>query len=234
MLSLAVVVGLGLGAIRVRGIRLGVSGVLFSALLFGQLGISVDAKVLEFVRDFALIVFVYAIGLQVGPGFMASLRREGLRLNLLSLAVIGLGALLAIGIVKVTKMPRASASGLYAGAFTTTPGLAAGQEALGHVLANHPDTIAAATDVASLAYTVAYPFGILGPILVIAMLRRIFRIDMAQERAAMQNQSIQPAIQRHDRFVIFDAAIEGIDLRGRDIRWIGDDQLKRLGIHAID
>ena len=200
MLSLAVVVGLGLGAIRVRGIRLGVSGVLFSALLFGQLGISVDAKVLEFVRDFALIVFVYAIGLQVGPGFMASLRREGLRLNLLSLAVIGLGALLAIGIVKVTKMPRASASGLYAGAFTTTPGLAAGQEALGHVLANHPDTIAAATDVASLAYTVAYPFGILGPILVIALLRRIFRIDMAQERAAMAaaEQSYRPAVQYVD------------------------------------
>ncbi len=196
MLSLAVVLGLGLGAVRVRGIRLGVSGVLFSALLFGQLGLAVDAKVLEFVRDFALIVFVYAIGLQVGPGFMASLRREGLRLNLLSLAVIGLGALLTIGIVKVAKLSRASASGLYAGAFTTTPGLAAGQESLGHVLAGTPEKILPATEVASLAYTVAYPFGILGPILVIALLRRIFRVDMERERTAMvaAEQSHRPAI----------------------------------------
>lgn len=199
MLSLAIVVGLGLGAIRIRGIRLGVSGVLFSALLFGQLGLTVDAKVLEFVRDFALIVFVYAIGLQVGPGFLASLRREGLRLNLLSLAVIALGALLTVAIVKITRLPRVSASGLYAGAFTTTPGLAAGQDALGHVLTSTAARINA-TDTASLAYTVAYPFGILGPILVIALLRRIFRIDMQHERLAIiaAEQTHRPAISHMD------------------------------------
>src|SRR5206468_12247110 len=88
-LSLAVVFGLGLGAIRVRGIRLGVSGVLFSSLIFGQLKLTVDPRVLEFLRDFALIIFIYSVGLQVGPGFFTSLRAEGLRLNLLAAACVG-------------------------------------------------------------------------------------------------------------------------------------------------
>src|SRR2546430_15161160 len=102
-LSLAVTFGLAAGAIRVRGIRLGVSAVLFSALLFGQLGMAVDAKVLEFLRDFALIIFVFAIGLQVGPGFVASLRQEGLRLNILLLPVLLLGAAVNGGFVWVDQ-----------------------------------------------------------------------------------------------------------------------------------
>ena len=197
VLSLAVVLGLGLGAIRVRGIRLGVAGVLFAALLFGQLGFTVDAKVLEFLRDFALIIFVYAVGLQVGPGFLDSLRREGLRLNLLSLAVIALGALLTIVVVRVARIPHMAASGLYAGAFTTTPGLAAGQEALRNSLAPSSDQINAAMDMTSLAYTVAYPFGILGPMMVIALLRRIFGVKMEEERAALvaAEQSERPPIE---------------------------------------
>src|ERR1700761_3144940 len=82
VLALAVSFGLALGAVRVKGTKLGIAGVLFSSLVFGQLGFTVDARVLEFLRDFALILFVYALGLQVGPGFVSSLRQEGLRLNL--------------------------------------------------------------------------------------------------------------------------------------------------------
>lgn len=199
-ISLAVALGLGLGAIRVRGIRLGVSGVLFSSLLFGQLGLAVDAKILEFLRDFALIIFVYAIGLQVGPGFVASLRSEGLRLNILSLLVIFLGAAMTAGIVRAVHLPRVATSGLYAGAFTTTPGLAAGQESLRHTLAATPDQATAAVGAASLAYTVAYPLGILGPILVIAALRRIFGVQMEKERAdlATLEQSKRPPIESLD------------------------------------
>lgn len=195
-LSMAVVLGLGLGAIRVRGIRLGVSGVLFSSLLFGQLGLSVDPRVLEFLRDFALIIFVYAIGLQVGPGFVTSLRSEGLRLNVLSILVIILGAVMTAGIFHAVKLPRSAASGLYAGAFTTTPGLAAGQESLRHTLSASPDKVEAAVDSASLAYTVAYPLGILGPILVIAMLRKMFGVQMQRERddLAAAEQTKRPPI----------------------------------------
>ena len=186
MLSLAIMLGLALGAIRVRGIRLGVSGVLFSCLLFGQFGAKIDPTILTFLRDFALIIFVYAIGLQVGPGFAASLRQEGLRLNLLSIAVIVLGALCTGLFVLFCHLPRYSASGLYTGAFTTTPGLAAGQEALLHKLEhNHPQQVGNATSLAGLAYTVTYPFGIVGPILAIVLLQKIFRIKPHDEHHAL-------------------------------------------------
>jgi putative transport protein len=181
ILSLAVTFGLALGAIRIRGLRLGISGVLFSALVFGQLGFSVEPKVLEFLRDFALIIFIYALGLQVGPGFVSSLRDEGLRLNLLSLIVIVLGALLTAIIIRSTLLPKAFTPGLYAGAFTTTPGLAAGQEALRRIAGAGSD----APVRAGLAYTVTYPFGVIGPILVIAALKRIFRIRMSDELAKL-------------------------------------------------
>src|SRR5882724_3643667 len=120
LLGLAVTLGLALGAVRVRGLRLGVSGVLFSALAFGQLGFTLDDRVLEFLRDFALIIFVYAIGLQVGPGFLTSLRQEGLRLNVLSILVVVLGAVMTAAVVKFGGVGKVTASGLYAGAFTTT------------------------------------------------------------------------------------------------------------------
>src|SRR4051812_17602170 len=90
-LSSAIVLGLAIGAIRVRAVRLGISAVLFSSLLFGQLGFTIDARVLAFLRDFALILFMYALGLQVGPGLGASVRSEGVRLICLSLCVIALG-----------------------------------------------------------------------------------------------------------------------------------------------
>jgi putative transport protein len=182
VLSLAVTFGLALGAIRFRGMKLGISGVLFAALIFGQFGWTVDTKILDFLRDFALILFVYALGLQVGPGFVSSLRQEGLRLNVLSLMVIVLGALLTAAIVRFTWLPKATASGLYAGAYTTTPGLAAGQDALRHM---GGDEAPARVARAGLAYTVTYPFGVIGPILVIVALRRLFRVNVAAERAAL-------------------------------------------------
>jgi putative transport protein len=185
MLGLAVTLGLALGAVRIHGFRLGVSGVLFSALVFGQLGLSLDDRVLEFLRDFALIIFVYAIGLQVGPGFLTSLREEGLRLNLLSIVVVVLGALMTAAVVKVAHLEKVVASGLYAGAFTTTPGLAAGQEELRHAPGIADNSVSRALAITGMAYTVTYPFGVVGPILVIAMLRRILGVRVHDERASL-------------------------------------------------
>jgi putative transport protein len=210
VLALAVTFGLALGAIRVRGTKLGIAGVLFSSLAFGQLGLTVEARVLEFLRDFALILFVYALGLQVGPGFIASLRKEGLRLNVLSLGVIALGALLTAAIVHTTGLAKSVTSGLYAGAYTTTPGLAAGQEALAHA----PGAPADAAIRAGLAYTVTYPFGVVGPILVIVALRRIFRINVADEVAALAeaDRIRRPPIEAID-FEVTQAAHVGPALR---------------------
>ncbi|MDB5293401.1 MAG: transporter [Phycisphaerales bacterium] len=184
-LSLAITLGLALGAVRIRGIRLGVAGVLFSTLLFGQFGLTVDKSVLHFLRDFSLILFMYAIGLQVGPGFLASLRAEGLRLNLLAIAVLVLGAVMTAAVVRVFSLSHSAAPGLYAGAFTTTPGLAAGQESLRHVLSDTADAGTSAVANAGLAYTVAYPFGIVGPIFVVALLRRIFRVNIREEALSL-------------------------------------------------
>src|SRR6516165_3972124 len=105
-LSLAIAIGIALGNICVKGVRLGVAAVLFSALLFGQLGLTIDPQVLQYFRDFALVLFVYTIGMQLGPGFLASLRDEGLRLNLLAVAVLVLGALLSAAICLAFHLPR--------------------------------------------------------------------------------------------------------------------------------
>jgi putative transport protein len=214
ILALAVTLGLALGAVRVRGIRLGVSGVLFSALVFGQLGLTIKPEILDFLRDFSLVIFVYAIGLQVGPGFIASLRDEGLRLNALSLLVVLSGAMLTAGIARGFHLPASAASGLYTGAFTTTPGLGAGQEALAHRYVKQPALAREEVARAGLAYTVTYPFGIIGPILTIVALRRIFRIRLSDEAAALAavEQTKRPATEIVD-FEVTNRDYSGVALK---------------------
>jgi putative transport protein len=210
VLALAVAVGLALGGIRLRSLKLGLSGVLFSSLLFGQVGFSIDAKVLEFLRDFALVVFMYAIGLQVGPGFGASLRADGLRLNAMSLCVIVLGALMTAGLVRL--VPHSMAPGLYAGAFSTTAGLAAAQEALRDRLG---EGAAART---GLAYSIAYPVGIVGPMIVILMLRLVFRVRLDRERSALAD-----AEEAHRR------QIETVDIEVTAAKYAG----RRIADHPL-
>jgi len=200
ILALAITVGLVLGGIRIRGLRLGISAVLFSALAFGQLGLTVSPQALSFIRDFSLILFVYAIGLQVGPGFLDSLRAEGLRLNILALIAIGLGAVLTAVVALIGHVPLESASGLFAGAYTTTPGLAAGQEVLRQAFENKASGANDALATTGLAYAVSYPFGVFGPALVIIAVRRLFRIKVPEERSALAaaEQSRRPQIVRFD------------------------------------
>ncbi len=135
------------------------------------------------------VLFVYAIGLQVGPGFVASLRAEGLRLNLLAAAVLVLGALSAACVARIVAIPQDAAAGVYAGSFTTaTPALAGGQVVIRQVLASQPDHESAALASTSLAYAVTYPLGVVGPMLLLVMLRRIFRVRMEDERSALAAQ----------------------------------------------
>jgi putative transport protein len=181
ILALAITIGLSIGAIRWRGLKLGISGVLFSALLFGQLGLSIDPKALEFLRNFALIIFMYAIGLQVGPGFGASLRAEGLRLNVLSVCAIVLAAAMAAMLVHF--VPSETMPGMYSGALTTTPGLAAAQEAVRGTSPGSAGVSLAAQ--IGLAYSITYPFGVVGPMLVIVAMRFLFRVRMDDEKAAL-------------------------------------------------
>ena len=212
ILAWAIVLGLLLGAVRVRGVRLGISGVLFSALLFGQLGLTVEPRVLEFLRDFALILFVYAIGLQVGPGFLSSLRSDGLRLNALSVLVLVVGAAMTALVGRTGWITRDATAGVYTGAFTTTPGLAAAQDTLHHSAGGAGN--AAAVDRATVAYTVTYPFGIIGPVLVIVALRQVCRIRLDQEKRnlAAADEARRPPIEIVD-FEVTQPAHAGYLLR---------------------
>jgi len=181
LLGLAGAAGTALGKIRVAGVGLGVAGVLFAGLALGHFKLTVDAHVLEFVREFGLILFVYTLGLQIGPGFFGSLRARGLVLNGFAAAVVVLGTVLAATWIALGWVTLPAGVGLLSGATTNTPSLAAAQQALAQVGA--ADSAAA---VAGLAYAVAYPFGIVGIIGAMVLVRRCFRVDVAAEVAAAE------------------------------------------------
>jgi putative transport protein len=176
-LSLVAAFGLALGSLGIRGIRLGAAGVLFAGIFLGQLGMRIDERILEFVRDFGLLLFVYTVGLQVGPGFFSSLKQRGLELNALGAAVVLLGGLIVTGFRFLFHFSVPVVGGLFAGASTNTPSLAAAQAALQSLPGLNPGS----GDLLGMAYAVAYPFGIVGIILTMVLVRRIFSIDIDAE-----------------------------------------------------
>ena len=180
VLSLVAALGLALGSFKVRGLGLGIAGVLFAGIAFGHFGVRVDDRTREFAREFGLVLFVYSIGLQVGPGFFASLRRHGLRLNLLAGAVVLLGVATALVLHFAGGIAPAVVVGLLSGATTNTPSLAAAQQALKESLGDGA-AFAAAAKLPGLGYAVSYPFGVLGIILVMLGVRAAFRIALRGE-----------------------------------------------------
>jgi putative transport protein len=180
ILALVAGVGLAVGSLRIRGIGLGIAGVLFAGLLLGHLGVHVDEHTLEFAREFGLILFVYSIGLQVGPGFLASLRRNGLRLNVLAASVVVLGALVALVLHRLGGIEAPAVAGLLSGATTNTPSLAAAQQALKET-ALDPSAGAGLAKLPGLGYAIAYPFGVFGIIVVMVGVRAAFRVDLHRE-----------------------------------------------------
>lgn len=181
LLGLAGAVGTALGKIRIAGVSLGVAGVLFAGLFLGYLKLAVDAHVLEFVREFGLILFVFTLGLQIGPGFFSSLRARGLMLNGFAAAIVLLGTLITVGWIVAGFADLPAGVGLLSGATTNTPSLAAAQQALKQV--GVEDQVAA---IQGLAYAAAYPFGIVGIILAMLVLKKVFRIDVKAEVAAAE------------------------------------------------
>lgn len=167
-------IGLMLGKIKVKGISLGGAGALFVGILFGHLGLRVEGNVLHFIQEFGLILFVYTIGMQVGPGFMDSIRRHGLVLNVLSTGVVLLGVLVTLCLYFFTDMHNnvPVLVGMLCGAVTNTPSLGAANSAFA----------AAGVDASltGIGYAVAYPFGVIGIILVMILARLVFRQDPAK------------------------------------------------------
>jgi AspT/YidE/YbjL antiporter-like protein len=168
VLSLISAIGLLLGHIRIFGISLGITFVFFAGIMAGHFGIHINAGMLLFAQNFGLILFVYALGLQVGPGFFSSLKKGGLGLNLMGIAVIVFGLLLVLGLHGLFGMGLPTLMGLLSGAVTNTPMLGAAQQAL---LQLQPDNAQGAADMA-LACAVGYPFGVVGLIVAIAILHK--------------------------------------------------------------
>ncbi len=184
IIALVALVGLALGSITISGIRLGIAGVLFAGLAAGHVGLKLNHDMLEFIREFGLILFVYTIGIQVGPGFVASLRKDGLPLNIMAASIVIGGALLTVLIwfVFLDRAELPAAVGIFSGASTNTPSLAASGQALRDMTTSLDEsTRAQLLKQPAMAYAVTYPFGIIGIILAMLMIKRFFKVDIESE-----------------------------------------------------
>ena len=182
--SIVIATGVFLGKRKIRGVSLGITFVLFAGIIMGHFGFRVNTVVAEFIRDFGLILFVFSIGLQVGPGFFSSFRKGGAMLNILAAAIVLLGVLITLAIHFVTGAPLTILTGIMSGAVTNTPGLGAAQNALAQTIGVAGGVI---PDI-GLGYAVAYPFGVLGIILTMAIIRRTMKIDVGKEAAMFMNE----------------------------------------------
>lgn len=166
VLSLVCTVGLGLGKIRIAGISLGIAFVFFFGIAAGSLGLQIDEQMLNYCETFGLVIFVYTLGLSVGPTFFGSFRHEGTLFNLWSLGVIFLGTIMSVVLSYAMNVPMSNMVGILCGATTNTPALGAAQQALQH--AGHSGGPAA------LATAVTYPLGVVGVIFAMIFLRKFF------------------------------------------------------------
>ena len=181
ILALVIASGLWLSKFKVRGISLGTTWILFMGIFLGHLGLEIHPVMLSFIRDFGLILFVFAIGLQVGPGFFHSFRKAGLPMNLLALTMVILAVLITYAIHIISGENLGIMTGIMSGAVTNTPGLGAAQQTLSDVDTASAEIATAASGIAS-AYAVAYPLGVLGAIAVLLLSKVIFRIDLRKEQ----------------------------------------------------
>ncbi|MCL7765946.1 putative transporter [Pasteurella multocida] len=179
LLALVAVIGLWIGHWKIRGVGLGIGGVLFGGIIVAhftnQYGLKLDAHTMHFIQEFGLILFVYTIGIQVGPGFFASLRQSGLKLNGFAALIVLLGSLAVIVIHKLADVPLDIILGIYSGAVTNTPSLGAGQQILSEL------GLTQTTSTMGMAYAMAYPFGICGILLSMWLIRLFFRIKIDDE-----------------------------------------------------
>lgn len=180
ILALVAVVGLFIGNVKFRGVGLGIGGVLFGGIIVGhfvsQAGMTLSSDMLHVIQEFGLILFVYTIGIQVGPGFFASLRVSGLRLNLFAVLIVIIGGLVTAILHKLFDIPLPVVLGIFSGAVTNTPALGAGQQILRDL-----GTPMAMVDQMGMSYAMAYPFGICGILFTMWMLRVIFRVNVETE-----------------------------------------------------
>lgn len=174
LFAFVIAVGIALGRLRIKGISLGITFVLFVGILAGHFGMTISHEVLHFMKEFGLILFVYSVGLQVGPGFFSSFKKGGLQLNMLAASIVLLGVIITVILYYATDISMPTMVGIMSGAVTNTPGLGAAQEAYYDIVGSSHPTLAT-------GYAVAYPLAVVGIIVSIILIRLIFRINMKEE-----------------------------------------------------
>ena len=180
-LALAIFVGLLLGKIKIAHVSLGITWVLFVGIALSACGVALNAEMLRVVKEFGLILFVVAVGLQVGPGFFRSFKKGGLAMNLMALVNVALGVLITIVIAKLAKQDLADMAGVYTGAITNTPGLSAAQQAVIDL------GVEGGADRLAAGYAVTYPLAVVGMIVSCILLRLICRVDLKTEPVTIES-----------------------------------------------
>lgn len=206
VLSLISAIGLGLGKVRFWGISLGVTFVFFAGILAGHLGLSIDPQMLNYAESFGLVIFVYALGLQVGPGFFSSFRQGGVRLNMLALGVVLIGTLMAVLGSFLTGISLPDMVGILCGATTNTPALGAAQQTL--------KQLGMETSTPALGCAVTYPLGVVGVILAILVLRKsmVTDKDLEVQEKEGENKTYIGAFQVHNPGIFNKSVKEIADL----------------------
>ena len=195
-LSISIFAGLLLGKVKVKGVSLGITWVLFVGILLSALGVKLNIFMVHIIKEFGLILFVTAVGIQVGPGFFKSFKKGGLKLNLLAVAIVTLGVITTIIISKISGESLAVMAGVYTGAITNTPGMSAAQQTIVETGKGTAEAIAS-------GYAVAYPLGVVGLIVTCLLLRPVCRIDLKKEPTVEEEMAPQaekqatPTSQRH-------------------------------------
>lgn len=219
IISLICATGLALGKIRISGISLGATFVFFAGIIAGHFGLSVNAEMLSVMQNFGLIIFIYALGVQVGPGFFASFKKGGFRLNILAMMVIITGTIMMLGIYWMTDIRLPEMVGLFSGAVTNTPMLGAAQQTL---LQIDPTDAAGANNMA-MACAVGYPFGLIGMVICVAVIHK----------AASKKMSPKPASNRSDNTFITEYIVNNPDIFGKSIRDIRNNSKCQFVISRI-
>lgn len=216
-MSLTITFGLILGKLKVANVSLGLAWVLFVGIAFSYFPVSIDEHLLHFLKDFGLILFVYSIGLQVGPGFFSSFGKGGLQLNMLAIGTILMSIVVTLTVFCITDIPMTTLTGILSGAVTNTPGLGAAQQAAADLHGADAPEIAT-------AYAAAYPVGVVGAIVCFLVLRFLLRINcMREEVKARQGQddtgelSVKPfTVRITNQMIVGKSVIELCNIMGRD------------------
>lgn len=232
--------GVALGKLNYKGLRLGIAGVLFVGLLLGHLKgteAPLDPKLLAFIKEFGLILFVYCIGIEVGPRFFTAFKDEGVKMNALAAGIVVVGVGIAFGLKGIVDNSLSSSeiTGILCGAVTNTPGLGAAQQALSDVANNATDEVVRATAAstvqdAGMAYAIAYPFGVMGLIFAILLIRYVFRVNIDKE---VENYNNEMGAAFSNKLESVEVTVTNQNLFGRKISFVKSFVDQELAISRI-